>query len=60
MDLYMATRLNDHVVGRVEAESGLTIGQETTVFVDSRRIHFFEPGDTGMNLSLTNEPAHAI
>ena len=60
MDLYMATRLNDHVVGRVEAESGLAIGQETTVFVDSRRIHFFEPGDTGMNLSLTNEPAHAI
>jgi hypothetical protein len=45
----------------VEATSGLTIGQETTVYVDSRRVQFFEPGDTGMNLSLTsNEPAHAI
>ncbi|HZZ44438.1 MAG TPA: sn-glycerol-3-phosphate ABC transporter ATP-binding protein UgpC [Tepidisphaeraceae bacterium] len=61
MDLYLASRLNDHVVGRVEAKAGLTIGQETTVFVDSRKIHFFEPGDTGMNLSLmSNELAHAV
>jgi multiple sugar transport system ATP-binding protein len=59
MDVYLATRLNDHVVGRVEAVSGLAIGQETTVFVDSSKVHFFEPGETGMNLSLTSEPAHA-
>jgi multiple sugar transport system ATP-binding protein len=59
MDIYLATRLNDHVVARVEAVSGLAIGQETTVYVDSRKIHFFEPGDTGVNLSLTVEPAHA-
>ena len=60
MDCYMASRLNDHVVGRVEATSGLVIGQETTVYVDSRKVHFFEPGETGMNLSLTsNEPANA-
>jgi multiple sugar transport system ATP-binding protein len=60
MDIYLATRLNDHVVGRVEAVSGLEIGRETTVFVDSRKVHFFEPGETGMNLSLTSEPAHAV
>jgi multiple sugar transport system ATP-binding protein len=59
MDVYLATRLNDHVVGRVEATSGLAIGQEHDMYVDSRKVHFFEPGETGMNLSLTNEPAHA-
>ena len=29
------------------------------VYVDLRKVHFFEPGATGMNLSLANEPAHA-
>jgi len=60
MDLYMETNLNDHVVGRVEAQSGLGGDSQVTMFVDLRKIHFFEPGDTGMNLSLSNEPAHAL
>ncbi len=60
MDVYMDTALHDRLVGRVEAQSGLQIGAWTTVFVDWRRIHFFEPGETGMNLSLLNESAHAI
>ena len=66
MDIYMNTQLHDHVVGRVEATPGLTTGQEATVFVDLSRVHLFEPGATGMNLSLgagqaspPNEPAHA-
>ncbi|HYO08561.1 MAG TPA: sn-glycerol-3-phosphate ABC transporter ATP-binding protein UgpC [Tepidisphaeraceae bacterium] len=59
MDVYMSTLLHDHVVGRVEAAPGLTMGQEATVYVDLNRVHFFEPGATGMNLSLATEPAHA-
>ncbi|HVT87858.1 MAG TPA: sn-glycerol-3-phosphate ABC transporter ATP-binding protein UgpC [Tepidisphaeraceae bacterium] len=59
MDLYMSTNLTSHVVGRVEAQSGVEINAQATVFVDLRKIHFFEPGATGMNLSLVNEPAHA-
>jgi hypothetical protein len=44
---------------------GLQAGAESTVYVDLRKAHFFEPGETGMNLSLetsspTNEPAHAL
>jgi multiple sugar transport system ATP-binding protein len=53
MDVYMNTALHDHVVGRTEAEVGLHTGGETTVFADVRKAHFFEPGATGMNLSLT-------
>jgi multiple sugar transport system ATP-binding protein len=67
MDVYMNTKLHDHVVGRVEAAPGLTMDTSATVYVDTRKVHFFEPGETGMNLSLdrgaapaANESAHAL
>jgi len=61
MDIYMDTRLHKHVVGRVEATQGLEMNTQATVYVDLRKVHFFEPGATGMNLSLANEPAaHAV
>ncbi|HEY1923215.1 MAG TPA: sn-glycerol-3-phosphate ABC transporter ATP-binding protein UgpC [Tepidisphaeraceae bacterium] len=65
MDVYMSTALHEHVVGRLEAQTGVQMGTEATVYVDLRKAHFFEPGETGMNLSLetsspTNEPTHAL
>jgi multiple sugar transport system ATP-binding protein len=60
MDVYMSSKLNEHVVGRVEAEPGLAMNCAATVFVDTRKVHVFEPGETGMNLSLTREPTHAL
>ena len=63
MDVYMSTALNDQVVARVEAQGGeLQMDAPVTLYADLRRIHFFEPGDAGMNLSRpsSNEPAHAI
>src|SRR5688572_2630239 len=62
MDIYMATTLHDHVVGRVEAqEQGLDVNAQATVYADLRKVHFFEPGVTGMNLSLVQqESAHAV
>jgi multiple sugar transport system ATP-binding protein len=61
MDIYMRTPLHDHVVGRVEAVTGLEMNSERAVYVDLRKVHFFEPGATGMNLSLVaTEPAHAV
>jgi multiple sugar transport system ATP-binding protein len=67
MDVYMNTRLHDHVVGRVEATQGLTMDSSATVYVDTRKVHFFEPGETGMNISAdrgaapaVNESAHAL
>ncbi len=59
MDVYMATELHDHVVARVEAVPGLEVNRTATVFVDLRKAHFFEPGATGMNLSVTKESTHA-
>jgi multiple sugar transport system ATP-binding protein len=58
MDVYMSTGLHDYVVGRMEAEDGLQMGTTVSVYADVRKAHFFEPGVTGMNLSL-KEPIHA-
>jgi multiple sugar transport system ATP-binding protein len=65
MDVHMSTALHDRVVGRMEAQTDVKAGTEATAYVDARKVHIFEPGETGMNLSLetmspTNEPSHAI
>ena len=65
MDVYMSTNLNDHVVARVEAQAAdvaasLQMDAPVTLYVDLRKVHFFEPGESGMNLSRTSEPAHAV
>jgi multiple sugar transport system ATP-binding protein len=61
MDVYMSTALHDHVVGRIEADQSATAGTDggnlvmgttATVYADLRKVHFFEPGVTGLNLSL--------
>ena len=73
VDLYLQSASHDHVVARVEAPAGesasvLQVGSEVEVHVDLRRVHLFEPGDAGMNLSLepttsgrsATELAHAM
>ncbi len=59
MDVYMSTNLHQNVVGRVEAQDGLEIDTQATLYVDLRKVHFFEPGMTGSNLSAT-EFTHAL
>jgi multiple sugar transport system ATP-binding protein len=52
MDVYMKTNLHDSVVARVKSLSGLATDARATFYVDLAKVHFFEPGETGMNLSL--------
>src|SRR5690348_5777173 len=59
MDLYLSTCLRGPVVARVEAQEGLQIDAPVTLYADLRKVHFFAPGETGMNLCQTSEPAHA-
>jgi multiple sugar transport system ATP-binding protein len=64
MDIYMSSKFNDHVVARVEAAAtegvaGFRTDAQVKLFVNLRKVHFFEPGETGMNLSQTRESAHA-
>jgi hypothetical protein len=60
MDVYLSTNLSDPVVARVEAQQGLRVDSQATLYVDLRKVHFFGPGDAGMNLSQTSEPIHAL
>jgi multiple sugar transport system ATP-binding protein len=60
MDVFMSTKLHDHVVGRIEAQAGLQMDTMATIYIDVRKIHLFEPGETGMNLSVSHEQAHVL
>jgi multiple sugar transport system ATP-binding protein len=39
------------LVGRVEARCELQEGQEVSMFIDMNRVHLFEPGESGVNLT---------
>jgi len=52
MDVYAQTEVGNLVVARVEARSGLAPEMAITLYGDSRRMHFFETGETGVNLGL--------
>lgn len=60
MDVYMASNLRDGIVARVEAHTGLIMDTLSDVYVDLRKIHVFEPGPTGKNMSLATENAHVL
>jgi multiple sugar transport system ATP-binding protein len=48
----ISTPLHDHKIVRVEADPSLKAGAGVQLNVDPRRVHVFEPGVTGKNLSL--------
>ena len=64
MDIYLSGKMSEHIVARVEAAAAEAVGLRTDtqvdLHVDLRKVHCFEPGETGMNLSQTNEIAHAV
>ena len=52
MDLYAATGEHDHIVARVDARRDLQPNQDLQLFVDMKKVHIFEPGDEGVNLTV--------
>ena len=52
MDAYITTGLHAQKVARVEADPSLKAGLGIDLYVDPMKIHIFEPGPTGKNLSL--------
>ena len=51
MDLYLSTANHPHLVARVDAERGWSAGQNVQLHLDMRKVHVFEPGDAGANLT---------
>lgn len=60
MDMYLSTQHHPHVISRVEAQPGVSPGTQVKLYLDLSKVHFFEPGVTGMNLSLVKEQSHAV
>jgi len=52
MDVFVSTKRHGHIVCRVDARLPVKEGEHATFAVDTERIHFFEPGDEGRNVSL--------
>ena len=64
MDAYLTTKYNGRAPGRIVARVGAKVGVETDVprqvHLDLTQAHVFEPGELGMNLTLTNTDQHAV
>ena len=52
MDTYLSTAFHTHKTARIEADPDIVAGGNVTFNVDPRRVHVFETGPTGRNLSL--------
>ncbi len=62
MDVYLATEVHDHIVARVEAHNRLEPGSDAVFYLNSDRMHFFEPdaedaapNESGLNLCVEAE-----
>jgi multiple sugar transport system ATP-binding protein len=52
MDVYIHTPAHDQIVCRVDAHSRIAEGMELTMHLDMSRVHVFEPGEMGRNVTL--------
>jgi multiple sugar transport system ATP-binding protein len=61
VDLFLSTGGQDHVVCRADAHrfGGIEVGATMNFFVNLDRIHLFQPGEDGVNISLAAERAGA-
>jgi multiple sugar transport system ATP-binding protein len=62
VDVIVATALHDGLAARVDARAGAApdlVGPLVVLHADWRDVCLFEPGETGMNLSPSNESPHA-
>ncbi len=57
MDVYLTTPDHGHIVARIDATSKVTPDTEHPFRIDPSRMHFFEPGEDGVNLTLEAEKA---
>ncbi len=51
MDVIAATGKHEKIVARVDAERGVSVGQESRLYLDLEKVHFFEVGEEGKNLA---------
>jgi multiple sugar transport system ATP-binding protein len=52
MDLYMKSGGRSDIVCRIDAHTGLKEGESMKMYIDMDRVHVFEPGEMGRNVTL--------
>jgi multiple sugar transport system ATP-binding protein len=53
MDIYLKTEKNPHIVARIDSQNGsVQEGSEIMMYIDMNRVHVFEPGENGRNVTL--------
>lgn len=52
MDLYTSTENHPHIVARVDADPAVKAEQPVNMHLDLSKVHIFEPGEMGKNLTL--------
>ncbi|NQU76379.1 MAG: sn-glycerol-3-phosphate ABC transporter ATP-binding protein UgpC [Planctomycetes bacterium] len=55
MDIFTATANHPHIVARMDSRRELKPGSAASLHLDMRKVHVFEPGQTGKNLTLTKD-----
>ena len=59
MDVHLSTPSHPHSIAHIDAHERLAVGATCRIYVDLDRIHFFEPGEAGANLSTRSPyPRH--
>ena len=50
MDVYLSTERHPRAVAQIDSSADIQRGESLSVFFDLSRVHFFEPGETGVKL----------
>ena len=58
MDLYMRSSGKSDIVCRIDAHAGMKEGEDLNMYMDMNRVHVFEPGEMGKNVTL--EPGSSV
>ena len=53
----MTTAARKGLVARVDARVSVFEGQELQMFIDMNRVHYFEPGEMGVNVTALRDGA---
>ena len=59
MDVYLSTAEHPHVVARIDAYRNVKPDTDLLFYLDTERIHFFEPGPMGQNLTRQHRTARS-
>ncbi len=55
MDVYMSSPAHPHIVARIDSRAKVSEEEERPIYVAVERVHIFEPGPTGRNVTLGAE-----